>query len=408
MNGQSRSTPIPGGSPTKYADIALLKSLSQSGIEIVAGTGGGRVGNDFHDVFGIVDPGDKFGTGVARQSKFDITALELDAEKLQTLTELAQGLKSYNDLDDNEIKAIAEFIPIETIMDNSELTDAKKQQYVDLYTALNINDQRFFNLDYIDPSQLDGVFLQNFDEYRELIAEGSIFGDVDSEAVKKKATQVAELLFEQVPAENVAQVAARNGFLQTLGNGLDMYDAVVLAPVFLDLLMSKTTGVGKATETIGGAVADVAQDIYDPTNKDTVFEKTYGSPEDPNSLAGLFSGTFDIYKEAANPLVEEAKNNRLLGPMFDSIKEGAISALDTVKDGFGMNDWIYNVKRDMYVSTKLKEKGYNGNNKTIPSGLVSQLESEYEAGLPKVEDKYGRPLDVADSTNFPKYNPGRR
>tara|TARA_B100001142_G_scaffold137210_2_gene138652 strand:- start:3000 stop:8552 length:5553 start_codon:yes stop_codon:yes gene_type:complete len=408
MNGQSRSTPIPGGSPTKYADIALLKSLSQSGIEIVAGTGGGRVGNDFHDVFGIVDPGDKFGTGVARQSKFDIRATELDAEKLQTLTELAQGLKSYNDLDDNAIKAIAEFIPIQTIMDNSELTDAKKQQYVDLYTSLNINDERFFSLDNIDPSQLDGVFLQNFDEFREVIAKQSIFGDVTDNVVQNHATKVMDELFAQVPAENVAKVATRNGLLQTLGNGLDLFDAAVLAPVMLDMLISKTTGVGEATETIGGAVADVAQDIYDPTKTDTVFENLYGSPEDPGTLAGATSDTIGILGEAINPLVEEAKNNKLLGPMFDSIKEGAISALDTIKDGFGMNDWIYNVKRDMYVSTKLKEKGYNGKDIRIPSGLVSQLESEYEAGLPKVEDKYGRPLDVADSTNFPKYNPGRR
>ena len=62
----------------------------------------------------------------------------------------------------------------------------------------------------------------------------------------------------------------------------------------------------------------------------------------------------------------------------------------------------------MYVSSKLKEKGYNGKNRTIPSGLVSLLESEYEAGMPQLEDKYGRTLDVADSSNFPKYNPGRR
>ena len=56
---------------------------------------------------------------------------------------------------------------------------------------------------------------------------------------------------------------------------------------------------------------------------------------------------------------------------------------------------------------QLKEKGYS-NNRPIPPGLVSQLESEYKSGMPQLEDKYGRPLDVADSSNFPKYNPGRR
>ncbi len=408
MNGQTRSTPIPGGNPTKYADIALLKSLSQSGIEIVAGTGGGRTRNNFHDVFGIVDPGDKFGTGIPRKTTYDIKATELDENTLSLLDQINMGTTSLNDLDDNSIKEIANFIPIETVMQNEELTDIKKQQYLELYSKLNINDERFFDLTEINPTAIDGVFLQNFDELRELIAQQSIFGDVQDNVVQNHATKVMDELFAQVPAENVAKVAARNGLLQTLGNGFDLFDAAVLAPVMLDMLISKTTGVGKATETIGGAVADVAQDIYDPTKTDTVFENLYGSPEDPSTVAGAVSETIGIYKEAANPLVEEAKNNMLLGPMFDSIKEGAISALDTVKDGFGMNDWIYNVKRDMYVSTKLKEKGYNGKDRRIPSGLVSQLESEYEAGLPKVEDKYGRPLDVADSTNFPKYNPGRR
>ena len=225
-----------------------------------------------------------------------------------------------------------------------------------MYSKLNISDGRFYNLNEINPTAIDGVFLQNFDELRELIARQSIFGDVQDNVVQNHATKVMDELFAQVPAENVAKVATRNGLLQTLGNGLDLFDAAVLAPVMLDMLISKTTGVGEATETIGGAVADVAQDIYDPTKTDTVFENLYGSPEDSGTLAGATSETIGILGEAINPLVEEAKNNKLLGPMFDSIKEGAISALDTVKDGFGMNDWIYNVKRDMYVSTKLKEK----------------------------------------------------
>jgi hypothetical protein len=407
VNGLTTSTPIPGGNPEKYADIALLKSLSESGIEIVAGTGGGRVRNNFHDVFGIVDPGDKFGTGVPRKTTYDIKATELDEDTLLLLDEINMGVTSFNDLDDRSIKQISDFVPIETIMQNEELTDIKKQQYLELYSDLNINDERFYSLDEINPTAIDGAYLQNFDELRELMAQQSIFGDVDKLAAQNQATKVMEQLFAQVPEEKIATTAARTGLIQTLGNGLDLFDAAVLAPVMIDMFISKTSGVGKATETIGGAVADVAQDIYDPTKKDTVFENLYGSPEDPGTLAGATSDTIGILGEAVNPLVEEAKNNKLIGMMFDSIKEGAISALDTIKDGFGMNDWIYNVKRDMYVSTKLKEKGYS-NNRPIPPGLVSQIESEYKAGMPQLEDKYGRPLDVADSSNFPKYNPGRR
>ena len=52
----------------EFIDKLLLKSLAQSGIEIVAGTGGGRADAlAYHDVFGIVDPGDKFGTGIKKK-----------------------------------------------------------------------------------------------------------------------------------------------------------------------------------------------------------------------------------------------------------------------------------------------------------------------------------------------------
>ena len=60
---------------------------------------------------------------------------------------------------------------------------------MELYTDLNITDGRFTDISTINPTPLDGAYLQNFDEFREVIAQGSIFGDVDSEAVKKKATQ---------------------------------------------------------------------------------------------------------------------------------------------------------------------------------------------------------------------------
>ena len=92
--------------------------------------------------------------------------------------------------------------------------------------------------------------------------------------------------------------------------------------------------------------------------------------------------------------------------MFNSLKDTAVSALNNVKDGFGLNDWIYNVKRDMYVSSKLKEKGYTGD-RNVPKGLVEVLENEYESALPRTTDKYGQPLDVGDTTYFTSYNSGR-
>jgi hypothetical protein len=61
----------------------------------------------------------------------------------------------------------------------------------------------------------------------------------------------------------------------------------------------------------------------------------------------------------------------------------------------------------MYVSSKLKEKGYTGDT-VVPKGLVKDIENEYESALPRTTDKYGQPLDVSDTTNFPSYNSGRK
>ena len=164
--------------------------------------------------------------------------------------------------------------------------------------------------------------------------------------------------------------------------------------------MSKTSGTGSATKTIGGAVADVAEKIYDPEEVDTTFESLHGSPEDPSTLAGAMSESFQVGKEEiVNPLFEAAQSNRILKEVFGNLKEGAISALETVRDGFGMNDWLYNVKRDMYVSSVLKERGYT-DGKRIPPDLVKKIENEYESYVPKEVNKYGQPLDVSDTSRY--------
>ncbi len=407
INALPQKYVTPVGSAAAYTDIFLLKSLSQSGLEIVAGTGGGRVRNDYHDVFGIVDPGDKFGTGIPRQAKFTVKGIELDEEAIEYLNEVISGNKSLNDLSDKEIKAIAAFIPIEDIQKNETLSQATKDRYAKLYKDLDIYDERFV-LGNIDPSPVDGVFLQQFDEFRNLIDKQSIHGNVDSQEVQEHVAKMMNVLDGQADPEDVTRILKSSGLLKTFANGLDLFDAALFGPVLIDLFMSRATGIGSQTATIGGAVADVAQDIYDPTERDTVFEMYYGSPEDPDSLAGAASFTLDIYKDAyVNPIIEAAQNNRIIKNMLDDIKEGAITALTHVKDSFGMNDWLYNVKRDMYVSSQLKEKGYV-EGRTIPPGLVKELEHEYESALPKTTDKYGQPLDVSDTSNFPSYSPGRR
>ena len=386
----------------------LLKSLSQSGIEIVAGTGGGRTSNNnFHDVFGIVDPGDKFGTGVPRQAIYEVKGIEMDKDRLSFINDIISGNKSFADLSDQEIKGIAEIIPLETITENEVLSQTTKERYAKIYNELDIRDTRFMTAGQINPSPIDGVFLQQFSDLKELLARQSIFGDVDDLAIQNQVTQVMRTLEGQVDPQDFTRMVSSTGLTSTLANGLDMFDAAVILPVALDIVMSKTTGIGSETETIGGAVADVAGDIYDPSERDTSFEALYGSPEDSNSIAGQFSAAMGAGKKALSATFNPGG---VLDNFIGDIKEGAITALTQVKDGLGLNDWVYNVKRDMYVTQKLKQDGY-GDGKKVPSGRVKELENEYETAIPNDTDRYGISLDLQDAPildYLTSYRPGNK
>lgn len=380
------------GSPTAFTDILLLKSLSQSGIEIVAGTGGGRTNNtNYHDVFGIVDPGDKFGTGVARQATYEVTGIEMDQDKLSFVNDVISGNKSFADLSDSEIKAIAEIIPIETITENEVLSQTTKERYSKIYNELDIYDTRFISAEQIDPSPMDGVFLQQNSDLKELFARQSIFGDVDDLTMQNHIDKVTKTLRDQVDPKDFTRVVRSTGLASTLANGLDMFDAAVLYPVAIDLLLSKATGIGGETETIGGAIADVAGDIYDPSERDTYFEGLYGSPADPNSLAGLAGSAMG---KGAKALSYVLNPGGMLDNFIGDIKFVAIKALEGVRDAAGLNDWVYNVKRDMYVTQKLKQDGY-GDGKRVPSGRVKELENEYETAIPNDTNRFGVPLDMS-------------
>tara|TARA_A100001391_G_scaffold135654_1_gene94349 strand:- start:25 stop:4458 length:4434 start_codon:yes stop_codon:yes gene_type:complete len=386
-------------SPIAFADILLLKSLSQSGIEIVVGTGGGRTNNNnYHDVFGIVDPGDKFGTGVPRQATYVVKGIEMDKDKLSFVNDVVSGNKSFADLSDQEIKAIAEIIPIETITENEVLSQTTKERYAKIYNELDIYDTRFITAGQIDPSPLDGVFLQQNSDLKELFARQSIFGDVDDLTVQKHVTEIIKTIERQVDPKDFTRVVYSSGLASTLANGLDLFDAAVIYPVAMDILLSRTSGIGEETETIGGAVSDVVGDIYDPSERDTMFEQAYGSPEDPDSIAGTLGRAMGLVPKALKVMFNPSGR---MDNFISSIKEGAITALQFVTDGAGMNDWIYNVKRDMYVTQKLKQDGY-GDGKKVPSGRVKELENEYETAIPNDTDRYGYTLD-RDEVPFSEY-----
>lgn len=365
------------------------KALSDAGIEIMIGSGGGRVGNDVHDVFMIVDPGDVYGNGLPRNAKFKTRAIEIQKEEAEILEQISTGNKELSKLSDNEIKAVSRFVGLETILEDQFLSETTKEKWSDIYSELEIKDDRFYGN--LEASVIDGAYLNKQSALRDMINISSTGGVIPPEIIQKQTAEVIELATRNVAPQDVPKVLKSTGLLKMLGNGLDVFDAALLGPVAIDLIMSRATGAGKDTETIGGAVADVADKIYDPNKEDTVFENLYGSPEDSGTLAGAASETMEIGKEFyIDPLIRAGKNNPIINSMFTSFKDTGVAALNNIKDGLGMNDWIYNLKRDMFIAQDLKQ------NKITDPNYVTQLEKKYEINFPREIDKYGREIDVSN------------
>ena len=384
------------------SDNILLKSLSQGGIEAQVGTGGGRTaGTSFHDTVLVVDPGNVFESSTPKESIFQTKAIEITEDQARLMIEIADGSKKMTDLSYGEIALLSEFINLNELINQPEASKEYIDTVSEIYKKLGINDERFITgsaADNILP--IDAKFFPLFDEYRKMLDAKSIGVDIPPSVIQAHTDQIFGLLKNSVGPEDLPKAVVQTGLLQSVATGLDMFDAAVFAPVILDMLFSRTTGLGAETETIGGSIAEVATNIYDPTKEDTVFEGMYGSPEDPTTLAGSFSDLFGTVKENyIEPVGNHLKQNQLFMLAFDRIKEGAIEGLNTVKDDLGLNDWLYKVKRDMFVTSSLTEQGYNKDSKYVPQGLVKKLENEYEKYIPKEEDRWGRPLNVGNNND---------
>ena len=384
------------------ADNILLKSLSQGGIEAQVGTGGGRTaGTSFHDTVLVIDPGNVFESSTPKESIFQTKAIEITEDQARLMIDIANGSKTLTDLSYGEVALLSEFINLNELINQPEASREYIDTVSEIYKKLGINDQRFITgsaADQILP--IDAKFFPLFEEYRKMLDAKSIGVDIPPSVIQAHTDEIFGLLKNSVGPEDLSKAVVQTGFLQSVATGLDMFDAAVFAPVILDMLFSRTTGLGAETETIGGSIAEVATNIYDPTKEDTVFEGMYGSPEDPGTLAGSFSDLFSTVKEHyIKPMGNHLKQNPLFMSAFDSLKEGAIEGLNTVKDDFGLNDWLYKVKRDMFVTSSLTERGYNKDSTYVPKMLVKDLEDQYERYIPKEEDRWGRPLNVGNNND---------
>jgi len=404
------------------ADYISLKSLSDGGIESTFGSGGSSIKTAYHDTHYIVDPGNKFGSDVPKKQTYTVKTVMPDTETLILMQELADGKVSLENLNLTQIEQIGEVVPIEHILNNQNIPMEQKIKWQALYTAGGIKDVRYATVEGINPSAVDAPYLLHNEELKNVFND-KIFNDTNN---VDEALEVIDNLGKSAVTnfgDEAAEKIVTTGVARTFANGLDLYDALILGPVIFDLVGSKVSGSGKHSDTIGGAVADVAGRIYDPEQTDTVFEKIYGSPTDfsersinipnsklfkedvrgqtvttevPNYIAASVSQTLtgakNVTKSSASTLGRLFGVNSLFTNMWEDIKEGAATTFGTIADAHGMNDWIYNFKKDMYVTSVLNESGLNPNS-TDYYLKHKELEDQYKIQFPKVEDRFGNPLD---------------
>lgn len=404
------------------ADYISLKSLSDGGIESTFGSGGSSIKTAYHDTHYIVDPGNKFGSSVPKKQKYTIKTVMPDTETLVLMQKLADGLVALENLNLTEIEKIGEVVPIEHILKNQNIPMEQKIKWQALYTAGGIDDPRYATVEGINPSAVDAPYLLHNEELKNVFNDKLFNNTNNVDEALEVIDNVAKSAVNNFGGDAAEQLVT-TGVARTFANGLDLYDAAILAPVIFDLVGSKISGSGKHSDTIGGAVADVAGRVYDPEQTDTVFEEIYGSPSDfsersinvpnsklfkenvrgqtvtrevPDSLAAsvsqLLTGAKNVTKSSANTLGRLFGVNSLFTNMWEDLKEGAATTFGTIADAHGMNDWIYNFKKDMYVTSVLNESGLNPNS-TDYYLKHKQLEDQYKTQFPKIEDRYGNPLD---------------
>ena len=386
------------------ADYISLKSLSDGGIESTFGSGGASHQTAFHDTHYIVDPGNKFNSNVPKLQTYNIKTVTPKPETLVLMHKLANGHLSLENLNLNQIEEIGEVVPIEHILNNQNIPMEQKIKWQALYTTGGISDQRYASIENITPSSIDAPYLLQNEEIKNAFNEKLINNANNVDEVLELTQKQTKNLIDNFGDEAV-EVAIRTGFVSTLANGLDLWDGVIAVPVIIDLLGSRISGPGQYTETMGGAVGDVAQKIYDPETKDTFFEEVWGSPADfsdrygpetPESMAAAASSILtsgkDLVKSQASTIGNLFGVNETFTNMWEDMKEGVASTFGTIADAHGLNDWIYNFKKDMYVTTVAKESGINPQSNKY-AGLVNKLGDQYETMFPKTEDRFGNSLD---------------
>jgi len=400
-------------------DRKIFTMAGNNGYEVLLGTGGGRVDTMPHWVVGIIDPTNKLQTNKTKTLDVEIVnwafLTEDDAEEFYEL-----GKKDTADLTDSDLNLMSKYMNPDNIMD-IDISEQQLTKFDEITKEKGVFwGDRVSKLEDAGVDNLSAKLMINQIEFQNLHTAHKL-GQVPIEAVAASANNLLTLLAqapEQVKANfytgavntmSALNQYAKPGLKNTLkygGKAMDKFDKWVLAPAAIDILASRMSGPGSQYSTIGGALADTMARYEDDT-PDSVIEMMYGNKNNPEAknilgvnVAYPVTQTIEAGKDKFREYVYD---NNILGikSIMEFIKPRAIEKLKDVVDAAGLNDWVYEVKRDMTVEMLMKQ-----NNVPYTKENIDIYTKSYEENNPKEVDRFGEALpenyDHSWTSSIPK------
>ena len=407
---------------TLKTDRIIFALAGNQGYEVILGTGGGNVGGVPHYMIGLIDPNNTLQTNEVKTLKARVVNIahlnELEAKEFIDI----QG-KNLSELTDSEFRLLSKYMDPSVL--ETQISEEVKENFVK-----TISDNQVLFSDNIGlgsivdgPNQTVDVTLLMLDEEITRVANAVQTGQAPKELLENLLNQYAVTL-ANAPEDIKAKIlTAGNKSLDLLNHygikgvkGIgqaarfgfklaDRYDWAVLGPAFIDILSSRISGSGTQFQTIGGALGDTMY-RYEDVETNSVMEMLYGN-KNVQEATGLFGlniayPVVNAINAGKDAFKTHIYDNNFLGieSLFTFLKPKAIEALKTVTDQAGLNDWVYNVKRDLIVDTLMKD-----NNVPYTKENVDFYTKYYEENNPRTTDRYGNELPANYEQNWVSSRP---
>jgi 8-oxo-dGTP pyrophosphatase MutT (NUDIX family)/GNAT superfamily N-acetyltransferase len=407
---------------TLETDKIIFALAGNHGYEVILGTGGGNVGQVPHYMIGLIDPNNTLETNEVKTLKAKVVNIaqlnELEAQEFRDI----QG-KNLSELTDSEFRLLARYMDPSVL--ETQITDEAKENFIKTITDNQVLFSQNIGIGSIvdGPNQTVDITLLMLDEEITRVSNAVQTGQAPKELLENLLNQYAVTLANAPEDVKAKILTAGNKSLDLLNHygikgvkGIgqaarfgfklaDRYDWAVLGPAFIDILSSRISGSGTQFQTIGGALGDTMY-RYEDVETNSVMELLYGN-KNVQEATGLFGlniaypvvNAINFGKDAFKTHIYD---NNFLGieSLFTFLKPKAIEALKTVTDQAGLNDWVYNVKRDLIVDTLMKD-----NNVPYTKENVDFYTKYYEENNPRTTDRYGNELPANYEQNWVSSRP---